>query len=452
MHSTLYHKNAGGIDERGFLRGLHRKGFTFPKCLSEGHANSIDGHATHIMYKVLRDMIKIIDNGCGMTEQQLMNAFLMYGENHSTDMSIGVSGLGMKAMLFIIGKSTVTITITKTEDGPYLTAIAPWDIMYEQGRINNMIDIRESTEEEIVEFNEDRSYLSNPTGTTHKFKYNHELAYTIAEQFVEPNISSIIPEDRLSNIYGRFLHTSTYSHFEMTSPKTLPLYNYFHADKHEFYGGIQVERIDFMEDSKGDKRYIWNSDDGPYEITHKGRGFSVTPEPVKTNLIGYTCYGEAVVTTGTRRNINYFDDDKPMIPTSSNILHPHDELHIGKYEEFLAKVPIIRNNQFIGTMDIPDFKASSSRGNGETMHKIYLNHCELSYNPLSRNDNKQDLVIGVQECKGQYISTIPLNLSRLIKAIKFEKAKKEWTYFEDKYKSQLPHVVPMVEEVTPPIQ
>ena len=74
----------GEIDESGILHGLFRKGFSFAKSLSEIHANSIDAKATNITY-VIDKKIRIIDDGRGMDQRELKNAFSMYNSNHSTE-------------------------------------------------------------------------------------------------------------------------------------------------------------------------------------------------------------------------------------------------------------------------------------------------------------------------------------------------------------------------------
>ena len=52
----------GSINDSGILRGLHRKGFTLPKCLSELKANSIDADANNILYSITDTYIKITNS------------------------------------------------------------------------------------------------------------------------------------------------------------------------------------------------------------------------------------------------------------------------------------------------------------------------------------------------------------------------------------------------------
>ena len=431
---NIENMTVGDIDERGFVNNLSRKGFTQTKSLSEGHGNSVDSHSDNIKYQVEPTQIKEVDDGCGMSQIGLKNAFSVYRSNHENDRSIGVSGIGMKAHLYISGNKKPTKTITKTEDGPYLTAEAPWDKIHIEGRYTDMINIRSSTQEEIDEFNLDRANSVVKRGTTHIFEHTSEFAEAIAQQFETPNTSdNFVPEDQFSVIYGRFPQTVTFHHFENPQPKVLQNYNYFHGQQSDFYGGIQEDRILFMKNNSGNERFIWKSSHGDFEITRMGRGWGNEVRLVSPgSLLSYKQFGEATIISGARRDSEYFDDANPVMPGGSIVIHPYDQLHVGQNFEFLAKMPVIRNRQLIGITELPGLKISSARGNGETMCKVFNVHCEFRYDPSSRQDNELDLIVGVQECKTQYICSMPPNLKRLVKCIRFEKAQKIWNSFKER--------------------
>lgn len=63
MSQTVY--PAGRIDDRGFLLGIYRKGFTMEKGLIEVVANSLDAGAKKICSTIGED-IRISDDGRGM--------------------------------------------------------------------------------------------------------------------------------------------------------------------------------------------------------------------------------------------------------------------------------------------------------------------------------------------------------------------------------------------------
>jgi hypothetical protein len=109
--------------------------------------------------------------------------------------------------------------------------------------------------------------------------------------------------------------------------------------------------------------------------------------------------------------------------------------HLGNKEPaisraFRSDTKVRRNNQIIGTFETPDVTASSARANAELRFKMATVQCELRFNPVSNQDNPQDQAIGVQENKNQLNGkAIPLQLTRLIKFAKEQKAKAIWNSF-----------------------
>ena len=159
----------GSISEAGILGGIYKKGSTIQQCFMEIIANSIDAKSNHLTFKYDGVYIHIIDDGIGMNKYGLKRMFDIYGSNHSTDKSLGVSGLGEKAAMIILGQKTHVDVYTKTEEGDYLCAQVPWDEMYKQQKYNGMIKIRNMDENEINIFNNERSHNR---GTTVKIKCN----------------------------------------------------------------------------------------------------------------------------------------------------------------------------------------------------------------------------------------------------------------------------------------
>ena len=149
----------------------------------------------------------------------------------------------------------------------------------------------------------------------------------------------------------------------------------------------------------------------------------------------YEEFGEAQFICGQRKYKEYFDEDDPKIPGSASDewIHPYDKENIGiRHNDFLGNMQIYRNNQMLGIVVLPGNKISSARASPESLHKILLTHCALEYNPISRNDNLQDLIIGIQECKTQFNSSdIPKNLLNLLAFMRDEKANEIWNYFEE---------------------
>jgi hypothetical protein len=455
----------GEINESGFLQNLFRKGFSFAKSLSEIHANSVDAKSTNITY-VIDKKIRIIDNGCGMNREELKNAFSMYNSNHSTEKSIGVSGIGYKAALVILSAKTDTMTITRKPDCEYLTLCAPWKEIFEIGKYSNMIEIRSSTEEEIAVFNKEREKTGNLFGTTTIFEYNEILSRTIQIQFEKPKQQSkkkrvvqdeehetideiIVPEDRFSVIFGRFpqkvLLINKNKRCGIPAIE-LSKYDYFCENETEYYESVMREKIIFMkkrldlkagEDERDRYLFIWESscDGKQYLIKKKGTGWMKSVEELVSGTPDYEEFGEAQFICGQRKYKEYFDEDDPKIPGSASDewIHPYDKENIGiRHNDFLGNMQIYRNNQMLGIVVLPGNKISSARASPESLHKILLTHCALEYNPISRNDNLQDLIIGIQECKTQFNSSdIPKNLLNLLAFMRDEKANEIWNYFEE---------------------
>ena len=115
----------------------------------------------------------------------------MYNSNHSTEKSIGVSGIGLKASQVVLSAKSDTLTITRKLDEEYLTLCAPWKEIFEIGKYTDMITIRLSTEDEIIAFNKDREKTGNLFGTTTIFDYNESLSRAIQIQFENGSVSFI---------------------------------------------------------------------------------------------------------------------------------------------------------------------------------------------------------------------------------------------------------------------
>jgi hypothetical protein len=396
-----------------------------------------------------------------MNRMELANAFSIYYSNHSSDKSIGVSGIGYKAVQVILSMKSDTRTITRKPDSEYLTVEAPWNKIFEIGKYSNMITIRPSTVEEIIEFNKEREKTGHLFGTTTIFGYNECLARAIELQFEKPSEKSeesssiediIVPEDRFSVIFGRFpqIVSLINKNKKLDAPIVLSNYDYFIGNQTQFYDGLKREKIIFMknrferksgEDIRDKYLFIWESskDGEKYIIKKSGASWKTKAEKLTVGTHKYDEIGEAEFICAQRKDSEYFDEENPKIPNSASnyFIHPYDKEHIGSENDiFLGNMQIYRNDQMLGIGILPGVKISSARGNAESFHKIILTHCALEYYPISTNDNEQDLIIGIQECKTQFNdANIPKNLLNLLAHIRNEKAKEIWNYFEKIYKN-----------------
>jgi len=198
MSTINLSRKAGSISEAGMIRNFtSRMGFTPTKCGSELIANSCDAQSTQILFKEDHKTIKMIDNGIGMDEYILENMFSLFNENNSERQSMGVSGIGGKAASFILSKKedgtpTTVIVYSKKANGRCIKAVVPWGEIISQSKWSEMIDILDATEEEIAEFNGDRTLDDIPQGTTIVWEYSDALRNLLRSQFIKSEKDKIV--------------------------------------------------------------------------------------------------------------------------------------------------------------------------------------------------------------------------------------------------------------------
>ena len=450
----------GAIDERGFINSFDRKGFTHKKGGSELLSNSHDAGSTRVLIDVCRDKIKLIDNGRGMNITQLGNMFTMYRENHTGDKSMGVSGVGAKPSLYLLSKrdgnpSPVTI-FTRSEGGEYLKAIVPFDKMKEEGKYTGMIEHMKMTEEEMGEFNADRG---NPVGTTITMKYSETTHEYFEKQFSNDRKTMDL-SDRLDCIFGKTKMEISYRDYESAegTNKKLPLYDYFGGERPAYYAGIKEDIIEHWLDRDNKDRFVWENGVTEWEFTPKSKNISKKPEPVQCKT-GWTNIGFYLVKNGMQRDVRLFDEQTPIkkinktadrnkkeITTivygnasfGSSLCDYDEEFFEGGKDEIkmnVAKLSIIRNEQYITNVELEDFKIMSARASADAFMKTVLHRTEMSYCTKSCHENRMDMAIGIQENKNQHVaSDIPANLTRLISHIKKLRYSEIIDYFELKCK------------------
>ncbi len=448
----------GSIDERGFINSFDRKGFTHKKGGSELLSNCHDANSTHVHIDVGRDKIKIIDNGCGMNITQLGNMFTMYRENHTGDKSMGVSGVGAKPSLYLLskcdGNPTNVNIFTHMDNGDYLKALVPFDKMKEQGKYTGMIKYLRMTPEEIVEFNADRD---TSMGTTIMLNYSETTHEYFEKQFSNDRKTMDL-SDRLDCIFGKTNMKISYRDYESSSIVQLPLYDYFSGTRPDYYAGIKEDIIEHWLDRDNKDRFVWENGATEMEFTPKSKIISKKPEPVQ-NKTGWTNIGFYLVKNGMRRDVRMFDEQNPVkkinktvdrnkkeittivygnITHSSSLCDYDEEFFEGGKDEMkmnVAKLSIIRNEQYIASIELDEFKITSARASADAFMKTVLHRTELSYCTKSSHENRMDMAIGIQENKNQHVaSDIPVNLTRLISHIKRLRYSEIIDYFELKCK------------------
>jgi hypothetical protein len=435
----------GTIDEAGFLQSLTRQGFNEAKGIGEIKANSIDAEAKNIDITITRDTIEFQDDGNGMQRKSLSDMFAMFKSNHSTDTSLGVSGIGGKVATMKLSEKSEVSIFTYNQNGTYLKAFIPWDKIFSENKYLDMIKITPMSEEEITYFKEK---LDTGTGTIIRFPYNDDLRNHIRDNFIE---TAKMPEninDSSLVIFARFSDVNFTLHDYEKGELTMKKYDYFSGKDCDYYLGKSTHLIKhYYNDSTKDHRFIWETDSGDkLEITKAGSGYSKKLKTSTTNTNEYKEKGEFKVITGQRYDPEVYHRKNPLTEeelmkrfkyTDGHLHCNYDEGILGKLSEqlfnYLVKFPLVRNGQQIGVFPCPDIKPSSARGSADGYHCIFSVRAEVRYNPVSAQDNKQDEIMGIQQNKNQWNpADIPINFSRLVKAIRKEKADQIWNYWIQK--------------------
>ena len=443
-------QKTGSINETGYLRGMDRRGYSAPKCVLELVANSADSlddvtreanFTPTIAFDVKRESITMMDNGQGMTLANLQDMFDLHRENHSDKPRRGVSGIGAKPSLSILsGKAPVHI-FTHTRDGPYLHAMAPWDVIHAKGVYTGMIETGLMTEDEQAEYIREREQNGmlnggRAHGTSIRVPYRDDLNHLLEANFNPIAHENAIknPLDRIGVVFGHDdieLFFKSYEH--PNRMLMLHQYNYFNAEQAEFYTGKSQHTIRHIRCDKDDHdRFILLTENGQMEIRKDGRGLAKTPEKISTGTLGYRTVGEFNVLCGLRLDKDVFDPDAPVELGAGKNTGVLNVMHLGDNELFLGSIKLVRNNQLIGLIPQPDISITSARGNGSSYLEYILVQAELQFNPVSKQDNRQDIVTGIQENKNQFDgANVPKQLTRLIAYVKKLKAKEIQEYFAE---------------------
>lgn len=447
----------GSFNERGYLNGFTRRGFTPEKCLLELTANSLDslderrstgwrGEPT-VRFSILSTgSIRMRDNGLGMNLENARDMFDLYKENHAIHASRGVSGLGAKPALSILSGQQNMYILTHKSSGPFLRVDIPWEVIHRDGVFSNMITVREMTLEEGAAFGPE-------VGTEICFPYSDSLRLLLRQTFepVTEDAVLLAPLDRIGIVFGCDHAQFILEDFEK-GVHVLPMYNYFGAQDAAFYTGVTRYTIQHWisratPDDIATHRFICNDE----EIISAGANrLYKEPRPVQRNMVGYDRVGEYEVVLGLRRDNSIFNINAPVLPSAESKVHRNEYnlKHLGSdmTEEFLAMNKLRRNDQLIGYIPIADIKIGNSRANGMAYLEIQLLQCEVRYYPKSEQNNLQDKVMAIQENKNRHDGTnLPLTFTRLVKALRKDKANKIWEMFEELC------VVPVAETVAPVI-
>jgi hypothetical protein len=445
MTETENQMLCGEWNEAGLVESLDRKGFTPIKGLLELFANSVDADALQIITDVSADYIKIIDDGKGMNKDKLKNMFSMFRGNNSEKNSMGVSGLGGKEGMYILSKKpnkepTTVVLFTYQEGGEYLKAIIPWKEIFDDKIYRGKIVVASMSAEEISVFENERTESSLKYGTTIRFEYNDDLKNLIETQFDSEKMCKLKlnSEDRCDIVFGQANIEIILKKSDGTPNLTINKYNYFSGNDCEFYKDKKCDLIDFWVDDKGEDRYIYHSEAGDaLEISKDARGCSNIPTPIKIHR-NWEKQGVYEIRNGMRSCKDIFDPAQPFTPSSAAMnLNPYDKKYFGKADveytkDILSGCSIVRNSQFITNIPYSDktFNSKTSRAGFSSMLNGFYHRTEISYVTLSKQNNRMDKAMGIQENKNQHQKVLPLRLERLIIYLKKQHIEAILEYFD----------------------
>jgi hypothetical protein len=456
----------GSLNEAGLIADLKRSGFDDFSSLSELIANCIDARAKNVRFLITPEKIYLIDDGLGMTKEKATHMFDLCRENHSGDVSIGISGKGAKGGTLKLSRSSTVVVYTKchsSNDDSWYKIVVPWSEIIKQKVYTDMITIEKMTEAEVEMFKSHRQGMSkNSVGTTIEINYNEEVHQEIISNFTDERKSRAC-NNRFDVVFGKFnVNLSLTDTDPLKSVEKLPMYNYFAMNNTHYYNGIARSRIHVYKDAcDSTKRYVvWEKEPDKYFMMKRdGRG--VSQKPTQTNIQqNWEYVGEMFYNNALLKDASIFDETNPntslnrpegqsMGAFDDNFFNTNKRFD--NVKEDLSKLALIRNNHRINSKILDSFKASSSRAANKTssipLIRIVFFRSELEYETFSSQENIIDDLIGVQSNKNQLNQDgFPKELMNLLCYIKEEVWKNLETYFKDVYSKYLASLAPESED------
>ena len=382
-----------------------------------------------------------------MTFEKLNDMFDMFKSNNKNNKSMGVSGLGGKESIYILSKNanktpSTVIIFTHSQNGEYWKATVPWDEIISSKKYTDAITFCKMSEEEIIDFNNDREGEENPHGTTIRWQYSDILRESITIQFDKKNrenIDIVESEDRWDLIFGCSNIDIILDKSDGTPLCQLPkFYNYFEGDETEFYAGKNIEIIDHYIDTLKNDRYIWTDENNnTFEIGTTGKNTKTKPQPVIIHTT-WTLFGCYEIYNGMRKDDNIFNEQRPKDKKSATFsLNSYDQQFFktdkqtDKIKEFLSRVRLNRNVQNITQIKLEGYNVASARADSSQLLKLVYHRTEIRYETLSTQNNRMDIAMGIQENKHQNQNKIPKTIERLICFLKNRNLEKIKAHFRE---------------------
>jgi hypothetical protein len=117
-------------DPSRLIEGLRDTGYDFNTAVADVIDNSVDAQASTIDVRILKDVdgevvVDIIDDGCGMTEKELVDAMQYGAHGKKSPSRLGKFGLGLKTASTAFCKQLIVVSRKTAKQKP---AKAVWDL------------------------------------------------------------------------------------------------------------------------------------------------------------------------------------------------------------------------------------------------------------------------------------------------------------------------------------
>ena len=452
---------AGSIDEAGFINNFGRSGYTDKQCCGELISNGIDAKATKYIIYINNDGVYFIDNGTGMTRDNLAAMFAMYKSNHEGKETMGVSGIGGKAASYNLSRQKICMISTNG-----YKALIPWDEMVLKGKYIDQIKINQMSINEIENCKKMFSRVDidpESSGTIIQFPLNYELINSVDSYFNDKTHNEV--SEQPSIIFGKFKNVTIKLINDIGKKEMiLAKYDYF-SPTHNFLNSVSEtsihayynkERgtIQFYEENR---QYGINGESVTYTYFNKtAKSCKTKPQFIYieeefTDRVQYIDFiGSYLVHTGMIDNDRIFDRQQPDkyadsnktkingYSTNSAKIDSFPDIDIDTFGSkeapcnLLKKVIVYRNRQAITSVSVPG--SNNARANKDScLRYIHIRQTVNSYTKSSQR-NKMDIIMGIESNKNHHNGFFKdIQITRLLTYRRQEKAKELTAYMKQCY-------------------
>jgi hypothetical protein len=320
----------GGICERGIIDNMNLTGMNSIYSVNEILQNSYDARIPGKIFtiKIIKRQngnIAFIDNCFGIDIEGMKKA-LTLAEKTKFGKQVGIAGMGLQNSLKFLARGKYHCrVIGMKEGGEFLSYDIPWDIIIEQGNMNQCFP-SENIERIKKQFEEDR----NPNeihGVTIELINPYENLWDELLTFLTPDINN---EKKTYEEFKNWPHNSLgYTskvmndiiiYDERQNKNLLPYKRYNVGDLSEQETYVSNEMVvHIYKNVKNDtlKKYVGKMNGKYFEVKPKSSGYAKEPEIMDTDPYvenkDYIAMSDLTLKfkTNIQKDENYFDIDNP---------------------------------------------------------------------------------------------------------------------------------------------